>query len=79
MNNESLLWISLRRSFILCTSWVNLEANREDIQNGTLALPLNRGVRLQILDVADYGAIAARVLTGPDKHIGETIEIASDE
>jgi uncharacterized protein YbjT (DUF2867 family) len=57
----------------------NLEANREDIQNGTLALPLNRGVRLQMLDVADYGAIAARVLTEPNKRIGETIKVAGDE
>lgn len=57
----------------------NLEANREDIQNGTLALPLKRGVRLQMLDVADYGAIAARILTMPDRHIGETIEVAGDE
>lgn len=57
----------------------NLEGNREDILNGTLALPLNEGVSLQMLDVADYGAVAARVFAAPDEYTGETIEVASDE
>lgn len=57
----------------------NLEGNREDIQNGTLALPLNEGVSLQLLDVADYGAVVASVFATPDEYIDETTEIASDE
>lgn len=57
----------------------NLEGNREEIQNGTLALPLNEGVSLQMLDVGDYGAVAARVFAAPDEYVGEIIEVAGDE
>lgn len=52
---------------------------RDDIQSGTLALPLNEGVSLQILDVADYGDVVAHVITVPDEFVGETIEVAGDE
>lgn len=57
----------------------NFEGMRKAIQNGTLALPLNEGVRLQMLDVADYGAVAVHVFTAPEEYIGETIEVAGDE
>lgn len=57
----------------------NLDGNREEIQNGTLALPLNEGVSLQMLDVGDYGAVAARVFAAPDEYVGEIIEVAGDE
>lgn len=57
----------------------NFEGMRDDIQNGTLALPLNEGVSLQMLDVADYGDVVARVFTSPDEYVGETIEVAGDE
>lgn len=57
----------------------NFEGMRDDIQSGTLALPLNEGVSLQMLDVADYGDVVARVFTAPDEFVGETIEVAGDE
>ena len=57
----------------------NFEGMRNDIQSGTLALPLNEGVSLQMLDVADYGDVVTRVFTSPDEYIGETIEVAGDE
>lgn len=53
----------------------NLEGMRDDIQSGTLALPLNEGVSLQMLDVADYGDVVARVFMSHDEYVGETIEI----
>jgi len=57
----------------------NFERRADDIQNGTLAMPLKKGASLQMLDVADYGTVVARVLTAPEKFVGETIEVASDE
>lgn len=57
----------------------NFEGMRDAIQSGTLGLPLNEGVSLQMLDVADYGDVVARVFTAPDEFVGETIEVAGDE
>lgn len=57
----------------------NFEGMRDNIQNGTLALPLNEGVSLQMLDIADYGDVVARVITSSDEYVGETIEVAGDE
>lgn len=57
----------------------NLEGMRNDIQSGILALPLNKGVSLQLLDVSDYGDVVARIFSAPDEFVGETIEVAGDE
>lgn len=57
----------------------NFEGMRDNIQSGTLALPLNEGISLQMLDVADYGDVVARVFTASDEFVGETIEVAGDE
>lgn len=57
----------------------NLEGNREDVMQGTLALAMERHVPLQMLDVDDLGAFVARVFADPDRYIGEAFELASDE
>ncbi|MFC6765570.1 NmrA/HSCARG family protein [Natrinema soli] len=57
----------------------NFEGMRDDIRSGTLAMPLNEGVSLQLLDVADYGDVVARVFASPDEYVGETIEVGGDE
>ncbi|WP_224450459.1 NmrA/HSCARG family protein [Haloprofundus salilacus] len=57
----------------------NLEANREDIMQGTLALAMERHVPLQMLDVDDLGAFVVKVFADPERYIGETFELASDE
>ncbi|MCL7417351.1 MAG: NmrA/HSCARG family protein, partial [Halalkalicoccus sp.] len=57
----------------------NFEGMRDNIQSGTLALPLNEGISLQMLDVADYGDVVAHVFTASDEFVGETIEVAGDE
>ena len=56
----------------------NFERQREDIMEGTLALPLAEGVSLQVVDVDDIGSLAARALTNPDQYVGEAIELAGD-
>jgi NmrA-like family. len=58
----------------------NLAANREDVfEDGTLALALAEGVPLQMVDVDDLGALVTRVVEDPERYVGETTEVASDE
>ncbi|WP_254763675.1 NmrA/HSCARG family protein [Natrinema marinum] len=58
----------------------NLEAFAEDIvEDGQLALPLEEGVSLQMIDVDDVGQAAAVALANPDEFVGERIELAGDE
>lgn len=57
----------------------NYERQRELILNGTLASPLAEGVSMQMVDVADIGALAATALATPGEYVGETIEVAGDE
>ena len=58
----------------------NLEAFAEDIvEDGQLALPLEEGVSLQMVDVRDVGRAAAVAFANPDEFVGERIELAGDE
>ncbi|WP_336363679.1 NmrA/HSCARG family protein [Halalkalicoccus salilacus] len=58
----------------------NLEAFAEDVvEDGTLALPLEEGVSLQMVDVDDLGHAAAVVFADPDAFVGERFELAGDE
>jgi len=58
----------------------NFEAFAEDIvEDGTLALPLEEGVSLQMIDVDDLGHAAAVALADPETFVGERYELAGDE
>jgi len=57
----------------------NLEAFAEDIGDGTLALPLEEGVSLQMVDSDDVGRAAAVAFEHPDEFVGERYELAGDE
>ncbi|MFC7222723.1 NmrA/HSCARG family protein [Halalkalicoccus sp. GCM10025322] len=58
----------------------NLEAFAEDVvEDGTLALPLEEGVSLQMVDVDDLGHAAAVAFADPDAFVGERFELAGDE
>ncbi len=57
----------------------NLEVMSEDILDGTLAMPLEEGVSLQMIDIADIGRAAAEAIDSPDRFVGESIELAGDE
>lgn len=57
----------------------NLEGNREDVMDGTLALAMERHVPLQMLDIDDLGAFVARIFADPERYIGGAFELASDE
>ncbi|WP_114575947.1 NmrA/HSCARG family protein [Saliphagus sp. LR7] len=58
----------------------NLEAFAEDVvEDGQLALPLEEGVSLQMVDVDDVGHAAAVALENPDEFVGERIDLAGDE
>ena len=58
----------------------NFEAFAEDIvEDGQLALPLEEGVSLQMIDTDDVGRAAAVALANPDEFVGERIELAGDE
>jgi len=57
----------------------NLEPAYEDILDGTLALPVQEEVRLQMIDVDDVGRAIARVVAAPDDFTGEGIDLAGDE
>ena len=57
----------------------NFEGQREDITDGTLALPLVEDVSVQIVNVDDIGGLAAEALANPDGYEGRAIELAGDE
>lgn len=57
----------------------NFEGQREDITDGTLALPLVEDVSVQIVNVDDIGGLAAEALANPDEYKGRAIELAGDE
>jgi uncharacterized protein YbjT (DUF2867 family) len=57
----------------------NLEPTFEDILDGTLALPIEEDVTLQMIDVDDVGRATARILTAPDEFAGEGFDLAGDE
>ncbi|NKE37084.1 NmrA/HSCARG family protein [Natronococcus sp. JC468] len=58
----------------------NFEAFAEDVlEDGRIALPLEEGVSLQMVDTGDVGRAAATVLANPEAFLGERIELAGDE
>lgn len=57
----------------------NFAAMRSRIAEGTLALALEPRVPLQMVDVADIGAMVAAALRNPDEYVSETVELAGDE
>lgn len=57
----------------------NFAGMRDDITGGTLALGLDHGVSLQMVDLDDIGAIVAGAFANPDDYVGEHIELAGDE
>ncbi|WP_290810026.1 NmrA/HSCARG family protein [Halovivax sp.] len=52
----------------------NLEAFAEDILDGTIALPLEAGVSLQMVDVDDVGRAAAVAVANPGDFVGERFD-----
>ncbi|MFC6718802.1 NmrA/HSCARG family protein [Natrialbaceae archaeon GCM10025810] len=58
----------------------NFEAFAEDVvEEGRIALPLEEGVSLQMIDTDDVGRAAAIAFERPDEFVGERIELAGDE
>jgi uncharacterized protein YbjT (DUF2867 family) len=57
----------------------NLEPAFEDVLDGTLALPVDAAVTLQMLAVDDVGRAITRVLAAPDEFAGDGIDLAGDE
>ncbi|MFD1585513.1 NmrA/HSCARG family protein [Halorientalis brevis] len=57
----------------------NFELRREDVTDGTLALPLAPGTRLPLTDAADVGRLVARLLETPAQYQGAEIPVASEE
>jgi len=57
----------------------NFEGQRAAILEGTLALPLEPDVSLQLVDVDDIGAMAVRAFADPTRYVGGTYELAGDE
>lgn len=57
----------------------NFEGMRESIENGTLAMALDEGVSLQMIDAENIGAFVARAFEQPDRYRGEAFELAGDE
>ncbi len=57
----------------------NFEAMRDDIEDGTLTMALDRHVPLQMIDVAALGGVVAQIFDEGDEHVGEAYELASDE
>lgn len=56
----------------------NFEGMSADILDGTLAMPLGEGVKLQMVDVDDIGKAAAVAFSRPDDFIGTRHNLAGD-
>lgn len=56
----------------------NFEQMSDDITDGTLAMPLEKGVKLQMIDIDDIGKAATVAFANPDKFIGTRHDIAGD-
>lgn len=57
----------------------NFESFREDIRDGTLALPVTEDTTHQVFDLTDIGTVAAQVFADPDRYVGHAFELAGDE
>jgi uncharacterized protein YbjT (DUF2867 family) len=57
----------------------NFEEMRESIENGTLAMALDEGVSLQMIDAENIGAFVMRAFEQPEQYRGEAFELAGDE
>jgi uncharacterized protein YbjT (DUF2867 family) len=67
------------RPAVFMQNFENLEMMREPLLDGTLAMGLNHGVPLQLVDIDDIGAFVAEAFDDPDRYVGEAVELASDE
>ncbi|QDG50102.1 NmrA/HSCARG family protein [Persicimonas caeni] len=56
----------------------NFEGMSDDITDGTLALGLKQGVKLQMIDVDDIGKAATVAFLNPDEFIGTRHNLAGD-
>jgi len=65
----------LRPAFFM-ENWLGM---RENIENGTLALPLNPETRLQMIAVDDIGGVVAMAIERPAKWQDRAFELAGDE
>jgi hypothetical protein len=58
----------------------NFEAFAEDVvEDGQVALPLEEGVPVQMIDTGDVGRAAAVAFENSDEFVGERVELAGDE
>lgn len=65
----------LRPSYLM----QNFELRREDVIDGTLALPLAPGTRLPLTDAADIGRLVAEIYESPESVQRTAIPVASEE
>ncbi len=49
------------------------------IQNGVFSLPLSPDTKLQLLSEQDYGAFVATALKNPDRWLGRSLDVMSEE
>ncbi|WP_254543790.1 NmrA/HSCARG family protein [Halomarina pelagica] len=56
----------------------NFERMRGEIVDGRLALPLEVGTRLDLVDVNDVGRLVATAFADPDRFVGASIDLAGD-
>lgn len=75
LRSSGLAYTILRPVFFM----ENLDANREDVGQGVLRLPLPADTRLQMIAVDDIGAFAALAFVDPGSLAGKTLEIAGAE
>ncbi|MFC7026684.1 NmrA/HSCARG family protein [Halomicroarcula sp. GCM10025324] len=52
---------------------------REDIENGRLAMPLEHGVSLAVVDADDIGKTVVAALSDPDRFGGQIVTLAGDD
>jgi uncharacterized protein YbjT (DUF2867 family) len=68
---------TILRPVFFMENWSNYF--RQSILGGTLALPLDPNLSLQMIAVEDIGGFAAMVFENPDEWLGEDVGLAGDE
>ena len=67
---------TILRPVFFMENWLG---NKEQIEQGTLAMPLKPETRLQMIAVDDIGSFAVTAFEHPGKWAGKAIDIAGDE
>jgi NAD(P)H dehydrogenase (quinone) len=76
LQKSGIAWTILRPGLFMQNTFAQAAAIKSD---GKIVLPFAKDLKISFIDVRDTGAVAARILRGPDKHHGRTYELSGTQ